>query len=74
MTTNVTNDHPCDTFSAETICKLMLAELCACLSRHAIASVTITYDGYGDEGQIEETELKDTSGELATMPPDECKT
>jgi hypothetical protein len=33
--------------------RLMLAAICACARLHGIATITISYDGYGDEGGID---------------------
>ena len=37
--------------------KLMLAAICACAKQNGIATITISYDGHGDEGGIDGIKL-----------------
>lgn len=51
---------------------LMLRELCRVLGPLGITTVTIAYDGYGDEGQIETIDLRDADNVEQPMPEGEC--
>ena len=57
---------------------LMLAAICAIAAHHGIRTITVAYDGYGDEGQIETVTLQgepDEETQLApeiAMPDDPC--
>ena len=46
---------------------LMLAALCACALAQGIAVITVTYDGYGDEGQIQDVTLGGAMNEVSQI-------
>lgn len=50
--------------------KLMLAAICACAKLHGIATITISYDGSGDEGAIDGVTLTGTTGEEGQQAPE----
>ena len=68
------------TIGREEAPKLMLAAICACAKLHGIATITISYDGSGDEGGINQVTLRGRAdeadpslGEIA-MPEVSCST
>ena len=72
MTTDCTNPPTAQAVSREDVPALMLRELCNVLGLLGIASVTIAYDGYGDEGQIETIALRDFAEAEQPVPEGEC--
>ena len=49
--------------------KLMLAAICACAKLHGIATITISYDGHGDEGAIDGVTLTGPTGQEGQPAP-----
>lgn len=49
------------------------AELIPILAAHGIASVVYAYDGYGDEGQLDETTAFDALGAVLPLPDIACR-
>lgn len=68
MTTLVESDRA--TIGRKEAPKLMLAAICACAKLHGIATITISYDGSGDEGAIDGVTLTGTAGEEGQQAPE----
>ena len=73
MTTDQTETQTQAAAPPELAIRLMLGEICAVLTPLGIANVTISYDGAGDEGQIENTVLIDPDNNQADMPEGNCR-
>ncbi len=56
-------EQPPSTAPREDAPGLMLAALRACALAQGIAVITVTYDGYGDEGQIQDVTLAGATNE-----------
>lgn len=63
---------PATTIAHADVSRCMLAALCAALKQHGVVRAVITYDGYGDEGQIESVSTFDDAGEV-TVPVTDCQ-
>ena len=72
MTTDHTEPPTVPAVPRDEVPGLMLRELCNVLGPLGIASVTIAYDGYGDEGQIETIGLRDFAEAEQPVPEGEC--
>lgn len=73
MTTDCTDTPAIQAISRDDVPALMLRELCGVLGPLGIASITIAYDGYGDEGQIESIDLRDSTNGQQPMPDGDCR-
>lgn len=68
------------TIARESAPQMMLAAICACAKLHGIATITIGYEGSGDEGGINQVTLRGRAngeGQTApdiTMPEVPCST
>ena len=60
--------------NAKRLVAYSLAELCPILRAHDVTQATIDYDGYGDEGQVNEITLHNAYQEPVDMPNIRCRT
>ncbi|WP_066526180.1 DUF6878 family protein, partial [Erythrobacter sp. CCH5-A1] len=58
------------TIAREDAPKLMLAAICACAKLHGITTITISYDGHGDEGGIDGMTLNGPAREDGRAAPE----
>ena len=58
--------------NARRLVTLSLATLCPILRAHGITEATIDYDGYGDEGQVNDILLHDVDRKPVAMPAARC--
>ncbi len=68
MTTTVQSNR--EPIGREKAPKLMLAAICACAKLHGIATITISYDGSGDDGAIDAVTLTGPRGEEGQPAPE----
>ena len=59
--------------NARKVVAFTLASICPLLNEAAIGTVVIEYDGYGDEGQVNDIVLKNVAGSDAPMPQVRCQ-
>ncbi len=58
--------------NAERLVTLSLATLCPILGAHGVTEATIDYDGYGDDGQVNDILLHDADRKPVAMPAARC--
>lgn len=58
------------TIARESAPQMMLAAICACAKLHGIATITISYDGHGDEGGIDGVTLNGPAREDGQPAPE----
>ena len=59
-----------ETTPRETALPLMLAAVCTVAAAHGIATITVNYDGYGDEGHIGDVLLQGEADEETLLVPE----
>ena len=74
MITDMLQDPPAidRAANAERLVTLSLATLCSILGAHGVTEATIDYDGYGDEGQVNDILLHDADRRPVAMPAARC--